>query len=163
MTISTLNVCDKCPSSIRCRDSNLWPSELEPPPRTTRPGLRPLIFLFTHLESAWVRWGRWRRRRGWGRRRWCETENTCPALKANLFPNHHSDELKVTHVATADCCSLKLQLFLIFHTAQPSRTICHMQLVWILLKNQTENIYKQMIDIDETYNNIKLLTRPKPT
>ena len=32
---------EKCPSSIRCRDSNSWPLEHEPPPITTRPGLPP--------------------------------------------------------------------------------------------------------------------------
>ena len=31
----------KCPSRIRCRDSNSWPLEHEPPPITTRPGLPP--------------------------------------------------------------------------------------------------------------------------
>ena len=31
----------KCPSSIRCRDSNPRPSEHESPPITTRPRLRP--------------------------------------------------------------------------------------------------------------------------
>ena len=31
----------KCPSSIRCRDSNSQPSEREYPPITTRPGLPP--------------------------------------------------------------------------------------------------------------------------
>ena len=32
----------KCPSSIRCRDSNPWPSERESLPFTTRPGLPPV-------------------------------------------------------------------------------------------------------------------------
>ena len=31
--------CEKCPFSIWCWDSNLWPSEHESPPITTRPGL----------------------------------------------------------------------------------------------------------------------------
>ena len=33
----------KCPSSIRCWDSNSWPLEHESPPITTRPGLLPLV------------------------------------------------------------------------------------------------------------------------
>ena len=32
---------EKCPSSIRCRDSNSQPSDYESPPLTTRPGLPP--------------------------------------------------------------------------------------------------------------------------
>ena len=32
---------NSCPSSIQRRDSNPWPSEHEPPPITTRPGLPP--------------------------------------------------------------------------------------------------------------------------
>ena len=39
----------KCPSSIRCRDSNPRPLECESPPITTRPGLPP-IFLFMFLN-----------------------------------------------------------------------------------------------------------------
>ena len=35
----------KCPSSIRCRDSNPRPLERESPPITTRPGLPPQSFL----------------------------------------------------------------------------------------------------------------------
>ena len=37
----TTNKCEKCPSSIWCRDSNPQPSEYESPPITTRPGLPP--------------------------------------------------------------------------------------------------------------------------
>ena len=33
------HVCEKCPSSIQCQDSNSQPLEHEPPPITTRPGL----------------------------------------------------------------------------------------------------------------------------
>ena len=33
------NKCEKCPSSIRCRDSNSQPSDYESPPLTTRPPL----------------------------------------------------------------------------------------------------------------------------
>ena len=40
----TTNQCEKCPSSIWCRDSNSRPSEHEsPPPITTRPELPPTI------------------------------------------------------------------------------------------------------------------------
>ena len=35
----------KCPSSLRCRDSNPRPSEHESPPITTRPGLPPSAIL----------------------------------------------------------------------------------------------------------------------
>ena len=47
LQIFTTNICEKCPSSIRCRDSNPRPLERESPPITTRPGLPPyLIFCF---------------------------------------------------------------------------------------------------------------------
>ena len=39
LQIFTTNVCEKCPSSIRCQ--NPQPSERESPPITTRPGLPP--------------------------------------------------------------------------------------------------------------------------
>ena len=39
----TTNICEKCPSSIRCRDSNPRPSERESLPITTRPGLPPTV------------------------------------------------------------------------------------------------------------------------
>ena len=41
ITIFTTNKCEKCPSSIRCWDSNPRPLEHESPPMTTRPGLPP--------------------------------------------------------------------------------------------------------------------------
>ena len=44
--ILQLNV-KKCPSSIRRWDSNTQPSDYEPPPLTTRPGLSPAKALFT--------------------------------------------------------------------------------------------------------------------
>ena len=47
---------EKCPSSIRCRDSNSWPLEHEPPPITTRPGLPPKkfeTFLFLRITSTY--------------------------------------------------------------------------------------------------------------
>ena len=37
----TTNICEKCPSSIRCRDSNPRPLERESLSITTRPGLPP--------------------------------------------------------------------------------------------------------------------------
>ena len=43
ITIFATNKCEKCPSSIRCRDSNSRPLELESPPTTTRPGLPPYL------------------------------------------------------------------------------------------------------------------------
>ena len=42
----------KCPSSIRCRDSNSRPLEHEPPPITTRPGLPPRLKLVTWLAKG---------------------------------------------------------------------------------------------------------------
>ena len=42
ITIFTTNKCEKCPSSIRCRDSNSRPSDFESLPVTTRPGLPPI-------------------------------------------------------------------------------------------------------------------------
>ena len=44
----------KCPSSIRCRDSNSRPLEHEPPPITTRPGLPPYSLTLDYLR-AWAR------------------------------------------------------------------------------------------------------------
>ena len=43
ITIFTTNICEKCPSSIWCRDSNPRPLEHKSLPITTRPGLPPLI------------------------------------------------------------------------------------------------------------------------
>ena len=43
ITIFTTNKCEKCPSSIRCRDSNTQPLAHESPPITTRPGLLPTV------------------------------------------------------------------------------------------------------------------------
>ena len=39
----TINWCEKYPSSIRCWDSNSWPSHYESSPLTTRPGSRPIV------------------------------------------------------------------------------------------------------------------------
>ena len=44
------NVCEKCPSSIRYRDSNSQPFDYESPPLTTRPGLPPTIIFFSMLH-----------------------------------------------------------------------------------------------------------------
>ena len=41
VTIFTTNICEKCPSSIWCRDSNPRPLERESTPVTTKPGLPP--------------------------------------------------------------------------------------------------------------------------
>ena len=41
ITIFTTNKCEKCPSSIRRRDSNSQPSDYKSPPLTTRPGFPP--------------------------------------------------------------------------------------------------------------------------
>ena len=41
ITIFTKNICEKCPSSIRCQDLNPRPLENESPLITTRPGLPP--------------------------------------------------------------------------------------------------------------------------
>ena len=38
ITVFATNKCEKCPSSIQCRDSILRPLEHESPPITTRPG-----------------------------------------------------------------------------------------------------------------------------
>ena len=48
VTIFTANQCEKMLSlsSILCQDSNPQPSEHEPPPITTRPGLTPRIGMF---------------------------------------------------------------------------------------------------------------------
>ena len=45
ITIFTTNQCEKCPSSIRCWDSNPRPLEHEFHPITTRPGLPFALFV----------------------------------------------------------------------------------------------------------------------
>ena len=42
-TNTTKCICERCPFSIRCQDSNAQPSDYESPPITTRPGLPPNI------------------------------------------------------------------------------------------------------------------------
>ena len=42
----------KCPSSIRCWDSNPWPSKHEYPPITTRPGLVPTTLTVPHYSVS---------------------------------------------------------------------------------------------------------------
>ena len=56
ITIFTTNICEKCPSSIRCRDSNPRPSERESLPITTRPGLPPIRKIVCTLikKSSWM-------------------------------------------------------------------------------------------------------------
>ena len=49
-SIFTTNICAKCPSNLRCWDSNARPSEHKSPPITTRPGLQPTI-LECYLEN----------------------------------------------------------------------------------------------------------------
>ena len=44
---------EKCPSSIRCRDSNPRPLEHESPPITTRPGLPP-SFIYSYNLIKWL-------------------------------------------------------------------------------------------------------------
>ena len=46
-TFFTTKICEKCPSSIWCWDSNLQPSEHESPPITNRPGFHPKFMLFS--------------------------------------------------------------------------------------------------------------------
>ena len=45
-TIFATNICEKCPSSMQCRDSNTRPLEHESPPITTSPGLPPSFAVF---------------------------------------------------------------------------------------------------------------------
>ena len=54
--ITIFTICEKCPSSIRCRDSNPWPLERESLPITTRPGLPPnssQLFLWSTILSLY--------------------------------------------------------------------------------------------------------------
>ena len=43
IAIFTTNICEECPASIWCCDSNPRPSEHETPPITTKPGLPPIF------------------------------------------------------------------------------------------------------------------------
>ena len=45
------NICEKCPSSIRCGISKPWPLEHESPPITTRPGLLPFLTVLIYIQS----------------------------------------------------------------------------------------------------------------
>ena len=49
--IFTTNRCEKCPSSIRCWDSNPRPLKHELSPITTRPGLRPYKLFYLASQS----------------------------------------------------------------------------------------------------------------
>ena len=54
-TTFATNKCEKCPSSIRCRDSNSQPLASESPPITTRPGLPPFLmssFTFQNCQNT---------------------------------------------------------------------------------------------------------------
>ena len=54
VTIFTTNKCEKCPSSIRCQDSNSQPSDYESTHLTTRPGLPPIVKLKFQLSNSFV-------------------------------------------------------------------------------------------------------------
>ena len=54
--IFTTNICEKYPSSIRCRDSNPRPLERESLPITTRPGLPPLRDTFSYVTQWSALW-----------------------------------------------------------------------------------------------------------
>ena len=60
ITIFKTNKCAKCPSSIRCQDSNPWALEREPLPITTKPGLPPTICLRSRLVITWGKLQVWR-------------------------------------------------------------------------------------------------------
>ena len=51
-TLQFLQYVKKCPSSIRCRDSNPQPSECESLPITTRPGLPPQKYIILMLFAV---------------------------------------------------------------------------------------------------------------
>ena len=53
-TYFTTNQCEKCPSSIRCRDSNPQPFEHESSPITTRPGH--VMFLLHNFLILFFKW-----------------------------------------------------------------------------------------------------------
>ena len=60
---SSIRCREKCPSSIRCRDSNSQPLEHESPPITTRPGLPPspkstLAQSFSYILALSILWKR---------------------------------------------------------------------------------------------------------
>ena len=54
ITIFTTNICEKCPSSIWCRDSNPRPSERESLPITTRPGLPPFYIIIKPYKNTYL-------------------------------------------------------------------------------------------------------------
>ena len=53
--IFTTNKCEKCPSSIGCRDLNSQPSDYKSPPLTTRPGLPPKSICLQNIIFHHVR------------------------------------------------------------------------------------------------------------
>ena len=59
--LQQIPIWEKCPSSIRCRDSNPQPSEHESPPITTRPGIHWTWNSFitqSQVARRLLRWGR---------------------------------------------------------------------------------------------------------
>ena len=52
ITIFTTNICEKCPSSIQCRDLNPQPLERESLPITSRPGLPSFNFYPLSISSC---------------------------------------------------------------------------------------------------------------
>ena len=85
--IFTTIICEKCPSSIRCRDSNPRPLECESLPITTRPGLPPLnpkVCIWGHLLWIELTWSsRW-----WGW--WPSWSSTCSAWWCSRWPRRPS-------------------------------------------------------------------------
>ena len=54
ITIFTTNICEKCPSSKWCRDSNSWPLECESLPITTRPGRK-----YWYIDMVVITFNKW--------------------------------------------------------------------------------------------------------
>ena len=54
ITIFITNICEKCPSSIRCRDLNPWPSKNESSPITTRPVFGNFWRFIQYLAKIWT-------------------------------------------------------------------------------------------------------------
>ena len=75
ITIFTTNICEKCPFSIPCWDSNPRPSEYESPPITTRRGLSPkptlgtIVFQSRSFIDFFLSWNllhdRWESYKSW--------------------------------------------------------------------------------------------------
>ena len=82
ITIFTTNICEKCPSSIQCCDSNPQPSRHESPPITTRPGLFTTSYLC-------VKWAIYRLVFNTDNRS-CSDKNSL-FLDSNTYPWSHTD------------------------------------------------------------------------